>query len=99
MGVVEFLPEAELRPAFQCGQLGVIQNHEHLIGGRIHKKAIALGGPVSYTHLLGGADALVFTGLEVEQARGVDQVVLCLLYTSAVCGADGMQITLQYEEA
>ena len=64
MRVVELLPEAELRPAFQCGQLGVIQNHEHLIGGRIHKKAIALGGQ-TLLEGVGGVDG-VFADLRVQ---------------------------------
>ena len=39
-----------------------------------HGDAAAAGH--HHQHALGGADALVFTGLEVEQARGIDQVVL-----------------------
>ena len=42
MGVVELFPEAELCLAFQRGQLGVFQHKEDLVGGRVHKEAVAL---------------------------------------------------------
>ena len=44
MAVVELLPEAELCPAFQRGQLGVFQHDEELVGGGVHKEVAALGG-------------------------------------------------------
>ena len=42
MGVVELFPEAELCLAFQRSQLGVFQHKEDLVGGGVHKEAIAL---------------------------------------------------------
>ena len=42
MGVIELLPEAELCLAFQCSQLGIFQHKEDLVGGGIHKEAVAL---------------------------------------------------------
>ena len=44
MAVVELLPEAELCLAFQRGQLGVFQHDEELVGGGVHKEAVALCG-------------------------------------------------------
>ena len=57
MGVVVLLPEAELCQWLQRFQLAVFQNGEHLIGGRLHIEAVALGSK-ALLQTVGGLDGV-----------------------------------------
>ena len=72
VGVVVFFPEAELGLAFQRGQLAVCQDGEHLVRGRIHIEAVALGGK-ALLQPVGGVDGvLADAGVEVVGEQHIE---------------------------